>query len=401
MQEKQSAALILEDGRVFPGFCIRSADSDGAQSKTAEVCFNTSMTGYQEVLTDPSYAGQIVCFTAPHLGNVGVSPLDMESTRAWTHGVIARDLTDKPCNQRSRESLGAFLTRQRVPGLFGVDTRALTQHLRDHGAKRGIITTRTIADAQKQIAADEAYDDVDWVARVTTHAPYVFTEGLAWGTPDAPGVHLALSRENADESAASGKARLRVVVLDCGVKLNILRSLVSTGCDVTVVPAKTSAQDVLALDPHGVVLSNGPGDPTKAAYVIETTRALLGKVPILGICLGHQMLALALGVPTYKLKFGHRGSNHPVMTLATKQVQMTAQNHGFAIDLNAASRIPDLRITHINLNDQTCEGFASDSRDFLSVQYHPEAAPGPLDAHSLFLDFNDRMRASRRGVREA
>jgi carbamoyl-phosphate synthase small subunit len=413
MREKQSAALILEDGAVFSGWTSRSVGVDAnanvnanAAQRTGEVCFNTSMTGYQEVLTDPSYAGQIVCFTTPHLGNVGISPLDMESTRAWTHGVIARDLTDVPCNYRSRESLDAFLMRQGVPGLFGVDTRALTQHLRDHGAKRGIITTGTVADAARQIHTDEAYDDVDWVLRVSTKVPYRFTEGLDWGTPDAPSIHLGMSATGVDVGGGAKdlrhasevnatrratEARFRVVVLDCGVKLNILRSLVSAGCDVEVVPAQTSASDILARNPDGVVLSNGPGDPTQSPYVIETTQALLGKLPILGICLGHQMLALALGVPTYKLKFGHRGGNHPVMTLKNKHVQMTSQNHGFAVDLDAAAKIADLRITHINLNDQTCEGFASDSRSFLSVQYHPEAAPGPLDACSVFTDFNQLM----------
>jgi carbamoyl-phosphate synthase small subunit len=378
---KQSAALVLEDGRVFEGWML----SEAQDSRGGEVCFNTSMTGYEEILTDPSYAGQTVCFTTPHIGNYGISPLDMESKRSWVHGVVARDFTQDPCNYRAEESLLGFLTTQGVPALFGVDTRALTKHLRDQGAKRGLITRKGKDAALSQLRTEPAYDDVDWVSQVATREPYAWAQGLEWGTPDAPSVHL---RMRADASAPSPAGR-RVTVLDCGVKLNILRSLVSVGCTVTVVPPNTSAETILKSKPDGIVLSNGPGDPAKLPSVIATVKSLLGTVPILGICLGHQMLALALGLQTYKLKFGHRGGNHPVMNLVTKHVEMTAQNHGFAVDMNEGrtTHAADLKLTHVNLNDKTCEGFASAASRFLSVQYHPEAAPGPLDAHSVFLDF--------------
>jgi carbamoyl-phosphate synthase small subunit len=385
--KKQSAFLVLEDGAVFAGFLA----ADASLRAFGEVCFNTSMTGYQEIITDPSYAGQLVCFTTPHIGNVGVSPFDMESSRAWAAGIIVRDLNDVPCNYRATESLPAFLARQGMPCLFGVDTRALTKHIRDRGAKRGIIRAGAAADAAvlqsalRELNAAVRYDSVDWVAAVTTNTPYNFAEPLAWGTPDAPSEHLGGPH-------AVSALKLKVTVLDCGVKLNILRSLVSVGCEVRVVPASATASAILDGAPDGVVLSNGPGDPEKAPYVIETVRGLLGKLPILGICLGHQMLALAMGIPTYKLKFGHRGGNHPVKSLANGHVQMTAQNHGYTVDLEAAGKHADLVVTHINLNDQTCEGFASKKRRFLSVQYHPEAAPGPLDPHSIFSDFVTLMQ---------
>jgi carbamoyl-phosphate synthase small subunit len=378
---KQSAALVLEDGRVFEGWTLSSV----RETRSGEVCFNTSMTGYEEILTDPSYAGQTVCFTTPHIGNYGISPLDMESKKSWVTGVIARDVTVDPCNYRSAESLLTFLERQNVPALFGVDTRALTKHLRDQGAKRGVITRAGQDAALAQLQREPAYDDVDWVAEVATPEPYPWTQGLEWGTPDAPGTHI--------ETRVTPAKPLRVTVIDCGVKQSILRSLVSVGCSVHVVPPGTSADAILASKPDGVVLSNGPGDPAKLPAVVATVKALVGKVPILGICLGHQMLARALGLSTYKLKFGHRGGNHPVMNLATKHVEMTAQNHGFAVEMSTSALAKDLRLTHVNLNDKTCEGFASTVLRFLSVQYHPEAAPGPLDAHAIFLDFVKLMEA--------
>jgi carbamoyl-phosphate synthase small subunit len=376
---KQSAALVLEDGRVFDGWTLSSV----AQVRSGEICFNTSMTGYEEILTDPSYAGQTVCFTTPHIGNYGVSPLDMESKKSWVTGVIARDVTVDPCNYRSTESLLLFLERQNVPALFGVDTRALTKHLRDHGAKRGVITSAGKDAALAQLQREPGYDDVDWVSQVATRAPYTWSQGLDWGTPDAPGIHVQVR--------TAGAKQRKVIVLDCGVKQNILRSLVSVGCAVQVVPPGTSAEAILASKPDGVVLSNGPGDPAKLPAVIATVKGLVSNVPILGICLGHQMLALALGLSTYKLKFGHRGGNHPVMNLGTKHVEMTAQNHGFAVEMAASASTTNLRLTHVNLNDKTCEGFASDELRFLSVQYHPEAAPGPLDAHAIFIDFVNLM----------
>lgn len=377
---KQSAALVLEDGRVFEGTTF----FDVATARSGEVCFNTSMTGYEEILTDPSYAGQTVCFTTPHIGNYGVSVLDMESSKSWVTGVIARDVTQSPCNYRSTESLLAFLRGQQVPGLFGVDTRALTKHLRDQGAKRGLITTTSVEAALAQLRSEPIYDDVDWVTQVATKEAYPWTQSLAWGTPDLPASHL---------TGLAPARRHRVTVLDCGVKQNILRSLVSVGCEVQVLPPTATAETVLATQPEGVVLSNGPGDPAKVTQVIETVKALVGKVPILGICLGHQMLALALGLSTYKLKFGHRGGNHPVMNLRTKHVDMTSQNHGFAVQIDDRASVPGLEMTHLNLNDQTCEGFASERLRFLSVQYHPEAAPGPLDAHPIFLDFVQLMES--------
>jgi carbamoyl-phosphate synthase small subunit len=428
MPQRIAATLTLEDGTAFGGTAfaeidgreipltgaVRSrvghtgsaalpASATGASSGIGELCFNTSMMGYQEILTDPSYAGQIVCFTTPHIGNVGICELDMESARPWVAGVIARDVTDVPCNYRSRESLAAFLSRYQVPLMVGVDTRALTQHLRDHGAQRGLISTRIAgAEALSALRASSPYGESDWVSAVSTPESYTWSEALAWGTPDRPAAHLA--GLSADPVAQQVKHLIppRVVVIDCGVKRNILRSLVSLGCVVTVMPHSASARDILSCKPHGIVLSNGPGDPERAPQVVATVKALLEAraAPILGICLGHQMLALALGAKTYKLKFGHRGGNHPVKDLRTGKVAMTAQNHGYAVDMDMLASITHagagVVVTHKNLNDGTCEGMTG--LGFASVQYHPEAAPGPLDAHSIFTDFIETMNVQPKAV---
>jgi carbamoyl-phosphate synthase small subunit len=346
-----------------------------AGQSCGEVVFNTSMTGYQEILTDPSYYEQIVTMTYPLIGNYGTNPLDWESRRIFASGFIVKENCNYPSNWRSRSSLDEYLKKNNVVGLEGIDTRALVKHIRTQGAMRGIISS-TGFDKKKLAGKLETYPGLvgrDIVKDVTVRKPYPWTEGVT-------------DILNPISKSACGGPKYRVVAFDYGIKRNILRLLCSHGCDVSVVPAQTSAKEVLARKPDGVFLSNGPGDPAAVTYAIEATRALLGKVPIFGICLGHQILGLALGGTTYKLKFGHRGANHPVKNLLTGKVEITCQNHGFCVDLNSL-KSKAVELTHLNLNDNTCEGIRCRKLAAFSVQYHPEASPGPHDSNYLFEDF--------------
>ena len=363
MSNLQPAAwLVLEDGTAFQG---RSVGADG--EIFGEAVFNTAMTGYQEILTDPSYKGQVVCMTYPHIGNYGMNEEDAESRRPWLEGFILRELSPIASNFRSQEPLGAYLARHRVVAVDGVDTRALTLKLRRQGSmKCGISTAEP--DPERLLARVCASSDIvgaDLVKYVTCDAPYEWPAGAA-------------------------RARFHVVVMDFGVKFNIIRELAACGCRVTVVPGAARAKEVLAHEPGGVVLSNGPGDPAAVTYAIETIRGLTGHVPMLGICLGHQLLGLAFGGETFKLKFGHHGGNHPVQDLATGKVEITTQNHNFAVRIES---IPggSVEVTHKNLNDGTVEGMRHKELPILSLQYHPEAAPGPHDARHFFKQFVDLL----------
>ena len=378
------AILALEDGRVFKG---RAA---GARTRRGgEVVFNTSITGYQEVFTDPSYSGQIVCLTYPHIGNVGTNLDDEESAKPYIEGLITREFSALASNWRSSETAQAYLERYGVPVIWDVDTRALVRHLRDVGALRGVVATDGTS-VEKLIAEARALPTMaglELASRVTSKKKYEWRRGsidldaAQTANAGAPAV------DKLKAAAASGSGpRYKVVAYDFGIKQNILRLLVDYGCDVTVVPAQTSADDVLALKPNGVFLSNGPGDPEPIGYAVANIRKMLGRVPIFGICLGHQLCGLALGGRTFKLKFGHHGSNHPVQNLRTRKVEITSQNHGFCVDPDSLPA-SDVEITHVNLNDHTNEGMRHRSLPLFSVQYHPEASPGPHDARYLFDDF--------------
>lgn len=377
------AILALEDGRFFLG------ESFGATgSAVGEVCFNTSMTGYQEVLTDPSYRGQIVAMTAPQIGNYGVNDIDQESAQPHVRGFVIEELSAIASNWRSHGSLGDYLQRWKIPGIQGIDTRALTRHLRSRGAMQGCLTTEEITPGQAVERARQAppMTGSDFVREVTPSAPFEWDPedrlSRAWTIVKGDRV---VATENGEVFEKLPPVRHRIVAYDFGMKLNILRRLRQEGFKVQVVPAQTSAADVLAMKPDGVFLSNGPGDPAALSYVHENLRGLMGRTPIFGICLGHQMLAYAFGGKTFKLKFGHRGGNQPVKDLRTGKVSITSQNHGFAVD--AGSLPPEVEVTHINLNDQTVEGMAHKSLPIFSVQYHPEAAPGPNDASYFFRQF--------------
>jgi len=355
------------------------------------VVFNTSLTGYQEVFTDPSYAGQIVCLTYPHIGNVGANSDDDEASRPYIESLVVREFSAVSSNWRSEESAQSYLERHNVPVIWDVDTRALVRHLRTAGALRGMVSTDG-TPAQKLLEESRELPPMagqELASRVTSAERYDWRKGS---------IELAVSpwREEFGESDAGGEAhRWRVVAYDFGIKRNILRMLVDHSCDVTVVPAQTPAEDVLGLGPDGVFLSNGPGDPAPVGYATNNIRKLVGKVPVFGICLGHQLCGLALGGKTFKLKFGHHGSNHPVKNLLTEQVEITAQNHGFAVDPDSLLS-SDVEITHLNLNDHTNEGMRHKSLPLFSVQYHPEASPGPHDSHYLFRQFTDMMRETRK-----
>ena len=360
------AHLVLEDGSTYTGLAF------GAHRSThGEVVFNTSMTGYQEMLTDPSYAGQIVVPTYPLIGNYGINDRDFESRRVQVAGFVVREHCTAPSHSSSTGTLDDFLISQGVPGISGVDTRAIARRLRMRGVMMGALAVGDSPETALARLRDlPGYGDVDYVRQVSTREPYGWDEP-AVGSP----------------AVASGR---RIVVDDCGLKYNILRILRSHGCEVVAVPAGTSAEDVLDLRPDGVVLSPGPGDPELLDYAVETARGLVGRVPILGICLGNQILARAFGGRTFKLKFGHRGANHPVKDLATGRVYITAQNHGYAVDPDGLPS--DIEVSHVNLNDDTVEGLRHRSLPIMSIQYHSEASPGPLDNEYIFDRFIDMVR---------
>ena len=403
-----AAVLALEDGTVYEG---RSCGASGEAS--GEVVFNTSLTGYQEILTDPSYAGQIITMTMPHIGNYGVNGADMESRGVFARGLVVRSMCETPSNWRSEESLPHFLARHNVVAIEGIDTRSLTKRIREVGAMKAIVST-TDFDPDSLVAKARKSPGLvgrDLVSEVAVSAPYT------WGTP-VPGGGVPVDLGNLPDPV-----RYRVVAFDSGIKYNILRCLANAGCEVIVVPPKTSASAVRELKPQGLFFANGPGDPAAVDFLYSTLQELLGEVPVFGICLGHQMLSLALGCTTYKLKYGHRGGNQPVMNLLSGEVEITSQNHGFCVDFSSigpliaeesgglahdcgdiaswvasrvapvvtSSRFGRVQLTHVNLNDMTVEGIRLLDIPAFSVQYHPEAAPGPHDSKYLFEVFTRMM----------
>lgn len=358
--------LVLQDGTVYEGELF------GAEQRSyGEVVFNTSMTGYQEILTDPSYAGQMVMLTYPLVGNYGINPVDIESRRVQLRSFIVREWCPIPSHADSTMTLDDYLRDAGIPALAGIDTRALTRRLRHAGVMMGALSfDETPNEALERLKKLPDYGSADFVQEVTADAPFDWTDG-----------------------SGDGQSGPHVVVLDEGLKYNILRILRGRGCRVTVVPASTSAEDITALNPDGLLLSPGPGDPVNLGYLADTVRHLIGHVPIMGICLGHQMVARALGAETYKLKFGHRGANHPVKDLQTGKVHITAQNHGYAVDGNSLP--PGLEASHVNLNDDTVEGLRHRELPILTIQYHSEGSPGPQDNEYLFGEFLDMVRQSQ------
>jgi carbamoyl-phosphate synthase small subunit len=380
----QQALLALEDGTVFSGKAY------GTPGETfGEVVFNTNLTGYQEVLTDPSYKGQIVTMTYPLMGNYGINEADLESVRPQVEGFIVKEGSKRASNWRAQYGLGEWLQMHGVVGIQGIDTRALTRHLRTRGAMRGAISSTDLDPASliARVQTSPGLIGRDLVCEVTCATPYTWTAG-EWCWP-----------EGYRQEVADPGERFRVVAYDFGIKRNILRKLVHIGCDVSVVPAQTTAAEVLRLNPDGIFLSNGPGDPEGVPYAIEAVRQLIGAKPIFGICLGHQILGLAFGGKTYKLKFGHRGGNQPVMHLPTQKVEITAQNHGFAVDADGLPAA--IEVTHLNLNDRTVEGMRHRELPVFSVQYHPEASPGPHDSWYLFERFRAMLGEHARERRRA
>jgi carbamoyl-phosphate synthase small subunit len=371
-KNNMKAILALEDGKIFRG------ESFGATGeRSGEVVFNTSMSGYQEVITDPSYKGQIVAMTYPLIGNYGVNKEDVESRRPFLEGFVVKEYSKIASNWRSTQSLGDYLKENKIMGIEGIDTRELTLHIRSAGALKAVLST---VDLDEKSLVKKAQDSpglvgIDLVKEVTIDKKYVW-KGIS------------------SEKHPKLKNPLRVAVLDCGIKYSSLHELLKRGCEVTVYPATTTAAEILKAKPHGMLLSNGPGDPAAVTYVIETVRQLLGKLPMFGICLGQQMLGLALGGKTYKLKFGHHGGNQPVKDLKTGKVAISVQNHGFCVDIDTLNK-KDIEITHVNLNDKTLEGIKHKKLPVFSVQFHPEAGPGPHDATYLFDNFIDLMKKKK------
>ncbi len=360
------AILALEDGKIFKG------NSFGCEGEVyAEVVFNTSMAGYQEIITDPSYKGQIVAMTYPLIGNYGINKEDVESRRPFLEGFVVKEYSKIASNWRKEQGLGEYLKANNILAIEGVDTRKLTLHIREKGAMKAVLSTQ---DFDEQSLVNKARQSrglvgLDLVKDVTIGKKYVYSQAK--------------------------DAKYKVVVLDCGVKFNTLRELTAFKCNVTVVPARTTYQEILEENPDGVLLSNGPADPAAVDYVIKTAAGLIGRVPIFGICLGHQILGLALGGKTYKLKFGHHGANHPVKDLRTGKISITSQNHGFCVDIDSLNK-KEIELTHVNLNDGTSEGLRHKKLPLFSVQFHPEASPGPHDAEYLFAEFIELMRKTKR-----
>jgi len=378
-----NALLALEDGTVFP-----AKSFTGPGEAEGECVFNTAMTGYQEVLTDPSYNGQLVAMTYPLIGNYGINDQDIESDRIQVEAFLVKEYLPFPSNFRSQAPLADYLKKSQILGLEGIDTRALTRHLRNYGAMRAVASTEqlkpeALIERARSIPTMLGQGLVD---RVTTSQPYQWDQGKV----------LPMDSGQRRYPWKTNGFAFKVVVLDYGVKYNILRSLEKRGCQVLVTPASTSAREILALKPDGLLLSNGPGDPAANPEIIQTVQNLLDSLPVFGICLGHQILGLALGGTTFKLKFGHRGANQPVKYLRTGRVEITSQNHGFSVDLDSM-KDPNVELTHINLNDQTLEGFEHKRYPLFSVQYHPEASPGPHDASYLFDHFLSLMERNRKG----
>ncbi|MCM8778295.1 MAG: glutamine-hydrolyzing carbamoyl-phosphate synthase small subunit [Candidatus Omnitrophica bacterium] len=357
--------LVLEDGAIFKG---KSFGAVG--EKYGEVVFNTSMTGYQEVLTDPSYKGQIVTMTYPLIGNYGVNREDVESRKPFVEGFVVRERSKITSNWRAEKSLDDYLKENGILGIEGIDTRALTLHIREKGAMKAVLSTEdfNLESLLKKVKSSLGLVGRDLVREVTSREKFV------WSAPNP---------------------KYKVVVLDCGVKYNILRELIKNDCKVIVVPAETSLEEILEIGPDGVLLSNGPGDPAPLDYIVKTTQGLIGKVPIFGICLGHQILGLAFGGKTYKLKFGHHGGNHPVKDLRTGKIYITVQNHGFCVDIDSLPK-KEIELTHLNLNDQTLEGLRHKKLPIFSVQFHPEAGPGPHDAQEIFKEFIRTMHNAQK-----
>ncbi|HOE16959.1 MAG TPA: glutamine-hydrolyzing carbamoyl-phosphate synthase small subunit [Syntrophorhabdaceae bacterium] len=389
------ALIALEDGTVFEGKgCGICGEKEG------EIVFNTSMTGYQEIMTDPSYKGQIVTMTYPLIGNYGVNDDDIESDGPKVEGFIVKELSRITSNFRATDDLVRYFERHNILAVEDVDTRALTKHLRARGVMKGIISTIDLnrESLVGKAKASRGIVGVDLVKEVTCREPYVWEEkrGARCGERGTGGVER-VAKKGDFKNDQPDRPDLRCVVIDYGVKRNILRMLKKVGCHVTVVPAYEKAENILAMKPHGILLSNGPGDPEGLTYAIEEIRKLIGAIPLFGICLGQQLLGLAFGGRTYKLKFGHRGANQPNRETGTGKVYITSENHGFAVDVGSITKEP-VRVTHVNLNDGTVEGIEHEAYPIFSVQFHPEASPGPHDAYGLFGKFRNMMESYRKGL---